>query len=803
MADNTLEILIKATAGKAIAELKILGKTVKNLGATGGTFDTLKAKFISMDKAMSTPEGMKMMIGIAGSVIGALTGIGLAAKKLADDYMDYAFQVKDFGRIIGATPEEASKLIQVADDVRLSVGSMTAAMRVAIMRGISPTVENLGKLSDAYLAIKDPIERSKFLLDTFGRGGMEMAKLMELGSKAITDMGDSIEGTARLMTEEGIQAATDYYNALDNLGDTSQDLSLSFGQQLIPPLVDAINYLNDARDADTKLGIAMKATDKLVDDHSMTLDEQREVLIKLSDEKLSFAEVMKIVEARTGSLTLKTDTLTGAYDELSHAMDSGIITQDKYNEIISKLESGEIDLEDVTVELTAAYTEYRRVLAERLNPTLHENIRLLMMSSNAVTDAGDSAGEAAADYEDLSMSVSKLGQSVNDASGQIKGMATDLANIPTDINFNFKLPNIEDELANFVKEDAWKAAGGAALQSFYAGISGGMKTLSEAQRLALSKSLGALSLSMQVEIGEIDKAAAEKKFNELFGGTAGEAKAMINAAIALDPNTEADIRTAVETLMTTPFSFIVQPAISETTLDGLKSLMANTPFVANINPAISALSKAQLITQIIGSVKDKEVPVNIVAKLKEMSKGDLEKIAASIIVPPVAVSMEPVLDQAALDDILELINQEQTTFIASPIIDVDAMSEVNKARAAIGRAIYVPVIFKMQGQPGQKYRTLTTAEKMFEIKNDVDLNDNGIIGGQYGLDMIIPPGYKGDKFPIMASSGERVTIQTPAQQQSNSSGTINNYFNITVQNDVDERQLARLITREQVRTGTR
>jgi uncharacterized protein YoxC len=37
-------------------------------------------------------------------------------------------------------------------------------------------------------------------------------------------------------------------------------------------------------------------------------------------------------------------------------------------------------------------------------------------------------------------------------------------------------------------------------------------------------------------------------------------------------------------------------------------------------------------------------------------------------------------------------------------------------------------------------------------------------GGQRGLDMIVPPGFPADSFPVRATSGERVTVQTKAQQ---------------------------------------
>jgi hypothetical protein len=52
----------------------------------------------------------------------------------------------------------------------------------------------------------------------------------------------------------------------------------------------------------------------------------------------------------------------------------------------------------------------------------------------------------------------------------------------------------------------------------------------------------------------------------------------------------------------------------------------------------------------------------------------------------------------------------------------------------------------------------------------------GAIGGAEGLDMIIPPGFEDDRYPIMASSGEHAVIIPKNQVSSN----VNNYFNMTV-----------------------
>lgn len=248
MAQNTLEIIIKANSSKAITEIKKLDTTIGKMSGTSAKgFDALKAKWTALDNKLSSPGGFKVMLGAAGAAVGTLAAVGATVKRLADDFMGYAFQVEDFGRIIGATPEEASKIIQVADDVRLSVEQMTVAMKQAVAKGYEPNIEGLKRMADEYNAIPKKIDRTRFAIEIFGqRAGPQMAKLLELGSAKIEAMGNSIEGTARLMTDEGIASAQAYFNALDNLGDAVQGITLELGAKFTPTITNLAEGLTTA-----------------------------------------------------------------------------------------------------------------------------------------------------------------------------------------------------------------------------------------------------------------------------------------------------------------------------------------------------------------------------------------------------------------------------------------------------------------------------------------------------------------------------------------------------------------------------
>ena len=135
----------------------------------------------------------------------------------------------------GSSAEEVSRLIQVSDDLQISTESLEKAMAGAVRKGIDPSVDSIASLSDQYLALAPGLERSQFLVEKFGRSGLEMAKLMEQGGDKIRDMSAAVDDSL-IVTEDAIAANQEYYAAMDNLNDVIQGVKLEFAQGLIPVL---------------------------------------------------------------------------------------------------------------------------------------------------------------------------------------------------------------------------------------------------------------------------------------------------------------------------------------------------------------------------------------------------------------------------------------------------------------------------------------------------------------------------------------------------------------------------------------
>ncbi len=205
-------------------------------GALGGLSGSTKTAGLSL-------TDIKSGLALAGDAFRLVEG---AVKSVIDPTIEYAKQVRDLGRAIGATPEEASKLIQAADDMQVSVGSLEAGLKAAIRKGVKPTIEGLGELADKYNSIQDPIARTKFLMDNFGRSGADLAPLMEQGAAGIAALGDEAERTGLVMSQQGVNDARQYELAVDSLEDSFMAWKIQIAQGVIPALTAMMKTQSDA-----------------------------------------------------------------------------------------------------------------------------------------------------------------------------------------------------------------------------------------------------------------------------------------------------------------------------------------------------------------------------------------------------------------------------------------------------------------------------------------------------------------------------------------------------------------------------
>ncbi|MBA4420275.1 MAG: hypothetical protein C0391_03935 [Anaerolinea sp.] len=196
-------------------------------------------------------EVFKSATGISLGSASAYAIAGLAIKKATDFVIvatektqAYNLTIIDNARLMGADVEEASRLYQIGDDVRVSQETLTQAMKFANEQGIQPNIASLVRLANEYVALIDPVEKNQFAVDMFGRrAGPEMQKLLELGGQAILNYAANVEDSL-IVTEEAAAATKLYYQNTDILNDRWTSFSHNVGNVFIPALNDLLEAVN-------------------------------------------------------------------------------------------------------------------------------------------------------------------------------------------------------------------------------------------------------------------------------------------------------------------------------------------------------------------------------------------------------------------------------------------------------------------------------------------------------------------------------------------------------------------------------
>jgi hypothetical protein len=184
----------------------------------------------------------------AGAAQSALSTMQQVYDVTITQTVEYAAQVRNLSMTIGATAEESSKLIQAASDMGISYETLTAAMEGAIRKGAEPSIAGIAKLSNQYNAIQDPIERTRFLMETFGRSGADLQMLMQQGAAGIRELGQAAEDAGLVLDEQAIRAAREYEIALDDLNDKIDAAKIKVGNEYIPVVTNMIDALVETED---------------------------------------------------------------------------------------------------------------------------------------------------------------------------------------------------------------------------------------------------------------------------------------------------------------------------------------------------------------------------------------------------------------------------------------------------------------------------------------------------------------------------------------------------------------------------
>jgi hypothetical protein len=210
-------------------------------------------KFVDFgNSAKTTFSEINQGIEVFQKIGQAIGDVIYAVNKSLDQRQEYVSSVVDEARLLGLDTEETSKLIQASDDLFISQEKLNTALQAATRQGIDVSISGLQKLSEKYLALNPGVERSQFLLQTFGRSGADMGKLMEQGADGIRQSMNAVENWM-IVTEDTVLTIEQYKQSTDKAEEANQNLSTSIANGTMPAVTnlniayaDATNSMNKA-----------------------------------------------------------------------------------------------------------------------------------------------------------------------------------------------------------------------------------------------------------------------------------------------------------------------------------------------------------------------------------------------------------------------------------------------------------------------------------------------------------------------------------------------------------------------------
>lgn len=208
------------------------------------------------DKAKEVSEKTKLLSAGAATVGTAMVGMAFNAGKTADDLLTLS-------RNTGISVEDLQKMQFASDLVDVSMDQMTGSLakltkqmgsgsKVFEELGVSITDEN-GNMRDAIdvwydslealSKIPNETERDTVAMELFGKSAMELSGIVDDGGQALKDLGQNAEDMGIILSEDAVQSAGEFNDALDTLKATAQQSFFEAGAALADSLLPMLGKL--------------------------------------------------------------------------------------------------------------------------------------------------------------------------------------------------------------------------------------------------------------------------------------------------------------------------------------------------------------------------------------------------------------------------------------------------------------------------------------------------------------------------------------------------------------------------------
>ena len=224
MSNRILNLIFKADTNKASGEVAKFTSTIENMA-------TSVAELEAISKGASGKSGLlglqEVGEGVVGTflkmldpvdlLVGGLTALGVATKKGAEEWLDYALEVGNLSDSLQLSADDASTLMGIMDKFSITTETMTAVFRNMAKDGLSPTLKNLQLLLEEYDNIASSSDKMLFATKKFGDQGLrQLIPAWEQLTEAEKDYFTQAESNLEISREQ-VERARDIEEAQSQL----------------------------------------------------------------------------------------------------------------------------------------------------------------------------------------------------------------------------------------------------------------------------------------------------------------------------------------------------------------------------------------------------------------------------------------------------------------------------------------------------------------------------------------------------------------------------------------------------------
>jgi len=230
---------------------------------TAAAFASAKAGLERFSSAYAALGGIAG-VGVAASLVAGIKSVIDLGDEMNDLSQKVGISVKDLATWKLAAEQSGTSLESVAKGVKGLSQYMVQNSDKLREAGITATDANgaLVQLADLFNAMPDGVEKTALAVQLFGKAGMDMIPMLNLGSQGLDEARKKAEDYGKKMAELAPQA--DKFNdVLRELKLQSELTGISFTGRLIDPMTKAAEAIKDARSGAEGLYSAMKKLQEL------------------------------------------------------------------------------------------------------------------------------------------------------------------------------------------------------------------------------------------------------------------------------------------------------------------------------------------------------------------------------------------------------------------------------------------------------------------------------------------------------------------------------------------------------------